>query len=88
MAKRAKSLRRPGALGRNATLIRTLRLARRLHGVHRSPRLAVLADELNVTTRTIRRDIDALEVAGWPLPPDIVQRRARVSGLTTEGEQR
>lgn len=30
--------------------------------------LALIARELNVSKRTIRRDLEALEQAGWPMP--------------------
>lgn len=30
--------------------------------------LQVLARGLNVSTRTVRRDLEALEGAGWPVP--------------------
>lgn len=50
---------------RSRMLKRVLTLARRLQTAKRPPRLQVLADELRVSTRTIRRDLTALADAGW-----------------------
>lgn len=33
-----------------------------------APSLRVMARGLGVSERTIRRDLDALEAAGWPMP--------------------
>lgn len=33
------------------------------------PTLATLARGLNVSERTVRRDLEALIEAGWPMPP-------------------
>jgi predicted DNA-binding transcriptional regulator YafY len=33
-----------------------------------APDLRVMARGLNVSERTIRRDLQALEAAGWPMP--------------------
>jgi predicted DNA-binding transcriptional regulator YafY len=51
--------------GRNRTLKRVLKLAKRLQKARRRPRLEILADEFRVSPRTIRRDIAALKEAGW-----------------------
>lgn len=56
------------ARGRNWTLRRVLGLARRIDGMRMLPSLDLLADEFGVSTRTIRRDLYALEQAGWPMP--------------------
>lgn len=55
--------------GRNVTLLRILRLAKRLRGVRQLPVLRALAEELGVNERTLRRDIYALEETGWIQPP-------------------
>jgi predicted DNA-binding transcriptional regulator YafY len=53
--------------GRNRALKRVLMLAKRLQAARKPPRLEALADEFRVSTRTIRRDIAALDDAGWPV---------------------
>lgn len=55
-----------GRYGRSATLIRTLSLLRVLEQ-GRSFTLYELAQRFGVTTRTIRRDFQALEAAGYLL---------------------
>lgn len=57
-----------GAVGRGAALVRALKLMRRLEGCRTAPALKVLANEFAVHERTIRRDLEAIEEAGWPLP--------------------
>lgn len=52
--------------GRNDTLIRALSLMRLLDGRGRY-RVIDLAARFDVTTRTIRRDLAAIEAAGYPL---------------------
>lgn len=51
--------------GRNASLVRVLALMQRLTRARAS--LQNLAQEFGVTERTIRRDIDALSLAGVPI---------------------
>jgi predicted DNA-binding transcriptional regulator YafY len=68
----------PGPRGRNATLCRVLALARRLDGLRYAPRLEVLADEFCVSVQTIRRDLYALEDAGWPVPQYVTRLRHEV----------
>lgn len=53
---------------RNGTLVRVLRLRQHLEGWRYAPPLAQLADRFGVTTRTIRRDLAALEAAGERVP--------------------
>lgn len=50
---------------RNGQLERVLRLVRCLQRGRRT--LESLARELNVTTRTVRRDLEVLSVAGFPV---------------------
>lgn len=50
---------------RNGALVRVLRMAEFLRGGRRS--LAELAKEFDVCTRTVRRDLEALSVAGVPV---------------------
>ena len=51
---------------RGAAIVRAIAILRRLERGARV-RLAPLAEEFNVTERTIRRDIEALESAGVPI---------------------
>ena len=53
---------------RNGSLIRCLRLARELTGQRYVGSLGALAASHAVCERTIRRDLLALEAAGWPVP--------------------
>jgi len=50
---------------RNRQLIRTWEVLKQIE--HRAPTLRELAQYLEVTERTIRRDIEALDLAGFPL---------------------
>jgi len=54
---------------RNRTLVRCLRLWRELDGRRVLPSLEELAREHGVSTRTIRRDLAALEEAYYAVPP-------------------
>ena len=58
-------------MGRNSELIRQWTLLRQLAAV-RTNTIAALATSLNVTTRTIRRDLTALQSAGFPIYDDTV----------------
>lgn len=49
-------------------LVRCLRLASFLAGRQRLPAFTVMAQELGVCERTIRRYLASLEEARWPLP--------------------
>jgi predicted DNA-binding transcriptional regulator YafY len=51
----------PGPRGRNATIRRLLRLAKRLEGLQTRPSVYALAPEFGVHPRTIARDIALLE---------------------------
>lgn len=50
-------------------LTRCLRLAAFLGGRRRLPTFKVMARELGVCERTVRRYLESLEEARWPLPP-------------------
>lgn len=52
-------------MGRNSELIRQWTLLRQIAAARTT--IPKLAEELNVTTRTIRRDLTALQVAGFPI---------------------
>lgn len=52
---------------RNVQLARTWTLIRRLEGLRCGLTLAELAQDLGVCQRTIRRDLEALGAAGFPL---------------------
>lgn len=53
---------------RSRTVRRILRLTLRLSTTDECPPLPTLAGEFRVCTRTVRRDLYALQDAGWPVP--------------------
>ena len=50
-------------------LTRVLRLLQRIEGRRYCPPLRVLASDLGVCERTVRRYLDAMSRAGLPVPP-------------------
>lgn len=58
-------------MGRNSELIRQWTLLRQLTAT-RTNTIPKLAEDLNVTTRTVRRDLAALQTAGFPIYDDTV----------------
>ena len=58
-------------MGRNSELIRQWTLLRQLAAT-RTNTIPKLAEDLNVTTRTVRRDLAALQTAGFPIYDDTV----------------
>lgn len=74
---------------RNRTLRRVLRLALRLRGCSQRPSIRVLAEELRVSERTIRRDIAALVDVDWPVPAPFSEAgmysRRSASGVGSQG---
>jgi predicted DNA-binding transcriptional regulator YafY len=58
-------------MGRNSELIRQWRLLGRI-ATARGNTIPKLAAELRVSTRTVRRDLDALQQAGFPIYDDVV----------------
>jgi proteasome accessory factor B len=58
-------------MGRNSELIRQWTLLQRI-AASRTNTIPKLAADLNVTTRTIRRDLAALQAAGFPIYDDTV----------------
>lgn len=54
--------------GRTAELRRMARILLMLMGQERMPNIRWMAATLDVSTRTVRRYLDALEEAGWKLP--------------------
>jgi predicted DNA-binding transcriptional regulator YafY len=62
-------------MSRNRQVIRLWRIVLRLDG-RVGATLQELADALAVTTRTIRRDLEALEEAGFPLVDEIPEGTA------------
>jgi proteasome accessory factor B len=58
-------------MGRNRELIRQWTLLQRI-ATTRGQTIPTLATELSVSTRTIRRDLEALQVAGFPVYDDSV----------------
>jgi proteasome accessory factor B len=58
-------------MGRNAELIRQWTLLQRIATV-RAQTIPKLATELSVSTRTIRRDLEALQLAGFPVYDETV----------------
>lgn len=53
-------------MARNRQVVRQWQIVRQIEG-RRGATLHELAEALDVTTRTIRRDLEALEGAGFPL---------------------
>jgi predicted DNA-binding transcriptional regulator YafY len=73
------------AVDRNRQLIRQWRILRLLEDRGRTlDELAASAD-VGVTTRTIRRDLFALEAAGFPIYVDIDDEEIRRWQLLTKG---
>ncbi len=58
-------------MGRNSELIRQWTILQRI-ATMRAQSIPRLATELSVSTRTIRRDLEALQVAGFPVYDEIV----------------
>ena len=59
-------------MGRNSELIRQWTILQRI-ATTRGQTIPTLATDLSVSTRTIRRDLEALQVAGFPVYDEIVQ---------------
>ena len=68
MGKHYADRREPGDYDRNRQIIRQWQLLRTLQTSRRA--VPALARELGVNARTIRRDLYALEAAGFPLVAD------------------
>ena len=58
-------------MGRNSELIRQWTLLQKLAAV-RTNTIPQLALDLKVSTRTVRRDLDAVQMAGFPIYDDTV----------------
>ena len=58
-------------MGRNSELIRQWTVLRQLAAT-RTSTIPKLAEDLQVTTRTVRRDLAALQTAGFPIYDDVV----------------
>ena len=56
---------------RNAEVIRQWNVLRELEASRRAT-ISGLAQKMDVTTRTIRRDLEALQVAGFPIFDELV----------------
>ena len=56
-------------MSRNRQLVRTLRLMAAIQGRAQCPPLSELAMTFGVSTRTVRRDLEALCEAHVPVPP-------------------
>jgi HTH domain len=67
------AIRTAGAdlMGRNSELIRQWTILQRI-ATARGQTIPKLARDLTVSTRTIRRDLEALQVAGFPVYDEIV----------------
>ena len=63
-------------MARNAEIVRQWRLLRELEG-SRGVTIRQMADLTGVTTRTIRRDLDALQEAGFALYDEAVESEKR-----------
>ena len=55
--------------GRNEIIIKTARLILLLRGKTRMPRILDLALVMECHPRTVYRYLDALSIAGYPVPP-------------------
>lgn len=53
----------------NAQLVRVLQVAKAVEGKPPLRSLTTLAARFRVCTRTIYRDLQALQAAGWAVPP-------------------
>jgi predicted DNA-binding transcriptional regulator YafY len=60
-------------MARNQQVIRQWQIVRQIEG-RRGATLHELARACGVTTRTIRRDLEALEAAGFPLVDELEER--------------
>ena len=58
-------------MGRNTELIRQWTILQKLVA-HRTNTIPTLSSDLKVHTRTIRRDLDGLQAAGFPIYDEIV----------------
>src|SRR6185503_4790340 len=65
-----RNFRRP-AMGRNSELIRQWTLLQQLAAV-RTNTIPQLAVDLKVSTRTVRRDLEALQLSGFPIYDETV----------------
>ena len=63
--------RGPTSMPRNAEVIRQWTILRQLEASRRA-RIDDLAEQTGVTTRTIRRDLEALQTAGFPLYDEVI----------------
>src|SRR5262245_9602442 len=66
-----RNARRTWNVGRNAELIRQWTVLQRI-GAHRGETIPKLARHLKVHPRTIRRDLTALQVVGFPIRDEVV----------------
>jgi len=81
--------------GRGVSLLRVLKLQRHLEGLPFAPPLSDLAKTFDVTTRTIRRDLDLLAKAGFTIPkcrcdegnPSIDREPPEPDGATFRGRE-
>jgi predicted DNA-binding transcriptional regulator YafY len=60
-------------MARNRQVVRQWQIVRQIEGRH-GKTLRELAEAFGVTTRTIRRDLEALEEAGFPLVDELEER--------------
>lgn len=64
-------MRSPSVSRRNQQVVRQWLILRCLASARYGQHLAALSADLGVTTRTIRRDLEALQSAGFPLVDEI-----------------
>jgi len=72
----AKTPRQP-QVERHREVVRQWNILKHLDASHYGTPLADLARQFEVTSRTIRRDMEALEMAGFPIYPDKVEGNVR-----------
>jgi len=78
-------------MGEHSPLVRQWMMLRILSSRHYGVTVKELAEELGVSEKTIRRDLDAFSEAGFPLEETVVEhgrKKWKLAGITQMGEER